>query len=39
MDAAGNLWAVLPGESDEVVAVGSHVDSVPRAAGSTARWA
>ena len=30
VDAAGNLWALLPGESDEVVAVGSHVDSVPQ---------
>lgn len=28
-DAAGNLWAVLPGEADETVVVGSHVDSVP----------
>ena len=30
VDAAGNLWAELPGErTDEVVAVGSHLDSVP----------
>ena len=29
MDAAGNLWAVLPGRSAETVALGSHVDSVP----------
>ena len=28
-DAAGNLWAVLEGDSDEIVAIGSHVDSVP----------
>ena len=28
-DAAGNLWATLPGTSDETVVVGSHVDSVP----------
>ena len=28
-DAAGNLWATLEGDSDEVVAIGSHVDSVP----------
>jgi N-carbamoyl-L-amino-acid hydrolase len=29
IDAAGNLWAELAGESDELVAVGSHLDSVP----------
>jgi N-carbamoyl-L-amino-acid hydrolase len=28
-DAAGNLWATLPGASREFVIVGSHVDSVP----------
>jgi allantoate deiminase len=28
-DAAGNLWATLPGASDKTVIVGSHVDSVP----------
>jgi N-carbamoyl-L-amino-acid hydrolase len=28
-DAAGNLWATLPGEGDGFVAVGSHLDSVP----------
>ena len=28
-DAAGNLWALLEGESDRIVAVGSHLDSVP----------
>ena len=28
-DAAGNLWALLEGDSDEIVAIGSHVDSVP----------
>ncbi len=28
-DEAGNLWALLPGRSDRVVAVGSHLDSVP----------
>jgi N-carbamoyl-L-amino-acid hydrolase len=28
-DAAGNLWALLEGESEEIVAIGSHVDSVP----------
>lgn len=28
-DEAGNLWAYLRGQSDEVVAVGSHLDSVP----------
>jgi len=28
-DEAGNLWADLPGELDEAVAVGSHIDSVP----------
>ncbi|MBA2512803.1 MAG: M20/M25/M40 family metallo-hydrolase, partial [Solirubrobacterales bacterium] len=29
IDAAGNLWADLPGEGDGHVIVGSHVDSVP----------
>lgn len=29
VDEAGNLWAVLPGESPDVVIVGSHLDSVP----------
>jgi hydantoinase/carbamoylase family amidase len=29
VDAAGNLWAELPGDSDHFVIVGSHVDSVP----------
>jgi N-carbamoyl-L-amino-acid hydrolase len=28
-DAAGNVWADLPGEQDGFVIVGSHVDSVP----------
>jgi N-carbamoyl-L-amino-acid hydrolase len=28
-DAAGNLWATLPGARDTVLVVGSHVDSVP----------
>ena len=28
-DAAGNVWAGLPGEQDGFVIVGSHVDSVP----------
>ncbi len=28
-DAAGNIWALLEGDSDEIVAIGSHVDSVP----------
>jgi beta-ureidopropionase / N-carbamoyl-L-amino-acid hydrolase len=28
-DLAGNVWAVLPGRSEEIVAVGSHLDSVP----------
>jgi hydantoinase/carbamoylase family amidase len=29
VDAAGNLWADLPGEQEGFVLVGSHVDSVP----------
>ncbi len=29
IDAAGNLWADLPGEGEGFVIVGSHVDSVP----------
>jgi len=28
-DAAGNIWALLEGDSEEIVAIGSHVDSVP----------
>jgi N-carbamoyl-L-amino-acid hydrolase len=28
-DEAGNLWAELPGERDEVALFGSHLDSVP----------
>jgi hydantoinase/carbamoylase family amidase len=29
VDEAGNLWATLPGEIEEAIAVGSHIDSVP----------
>jgi N-carbamoyl-L-amino-acid hydrolase len=29
-DAAGNMWAVLRGLSDDVLVVGSHLDSVPK---------
>lgn len=29
IDAAGNLFATLPGASDKTILVGSHVDSVP----------
>ncbi len=28
-DVAGNLWATVPGEADEFVIVGSHIDAVP----------
>jgi N-carbamoyl-L-amino-acid hydrolase len=28
-DSAGNNWAFLPGESDETVIIGAHLDSVP----------
>ena len=35
-DVAGNLWATIPGESDKIVVVGSHIDAVRMAAGSTA---
>ncbi len=28
-DAAGNLWATLPGESPQAVLIGGHIDSVP----------
>jgi len=28
-DAAGNLWATLPGDRDEAVLIGGHIDSVP----------
>jgi hydantoinase/carbamoylase family amidase len=29
-DEAGNLWAYLPGDSDSALALGSHIDSVPK---------
>ena len=29
LDAAGNSWATLPGESQRTVIIGSHLDSVP----------
>ncbi|MGA9276816.1 hydantoinase/carbamoylase family amidase, partial [Ilumatobacter sp.] len=29
-DAAGNLWAVLPGVTSDTLVVGSHLDSVPK---------
>jgi allantoate deiminase len=29
IDAAGNSWATLPGQSDRTVIIGSHLDSVP----------
>jgi acetylornithine deacetylase/succinyl-diaminopimelate desuccinylase-like protein len=28
-DAAGNIWATLPGERERSVVVGGHLDSVP----------
>src|SRR6187402_3665123 len=28
-DAAGNLWATLPGDSEEALLIGGHIDSVP----------
>lgn len=28
-DAAGNLWATLPGKSDKALLIGGHIDSVP----------
>jgi allantoate deiminase len=28
-DEAGNLWALLPGDREETVVLGSHIDSVP----------
>src|SRR4051812_397708 len=28
-DAAGNLWATIPGASEKLVVVGSHIDAVP----------
>jgi N-carbamoyl-L-amino-acid hydrolase len=28
-DAAGNLWATLPGESEKELLIGGHIDSVP----------
>ncbi len=28
-DVAGNLWATLPGASEKIVVVGSHIDAVP----------
>jgi N-carbamoyl-L-amino-acid hydrolase len=29
MDAAGNLWATLPGDSPKALLIGGHIDSVP----------
>ncbi|HEY4333283.1 MAG TPA: hypothetical protein VGM78_11960, partial [Ilumatobacteraceae bacterium] len=29
-DEAGNLWAYLRGASDDMIVVGSHLDSVPK---------
>jgi N-carbamoyl-L-amino-acid hydrolase len=29
IDEAGNLWATLPGESEKVLLIGGHIDSVP----------
>ena len=29
IDEAGNMWATLPGESDDVLIIGGHMDSVP----------
>src|SRR5438105_2743017 len=29
LDAAGNLWSTLKGESDRAVLIGGHMDSVP----------
>src|SRR5688500_20113600 len=28
-DVAGNLWATIAGERDEIVVVGSHIEAVP----------
>jgi len=28
-DVAGNLWATIPGQSEKIVVVGSHIDAVP----------
>src|SRR6266404_1973959 len=28
-DAAGNLWATLPGDSEKSLLIGGHIDSVP----------
>jgi N-carbamoyl-L-amino-acid hydrolase len=28
-DAAGNVWATIPGASERIVVVGSHIDAVP----------
>jgi N-carbamoyl-L-amino-acid hydrolase len=29
LDAAGNLWFTLPGESEQALLIGGHIDSVP----------
>ena len=29
LDAAGNFWATLPGQSERAVLIGGHIDSVP----------
>src|ERR1700744_1089751 len=28
-DAAGNVWSTLPGQSDQCLLIGGHIDSVP----------
>src|SRR3954454_18286758 len=32
-DAAGNLWATAPGDSERFVIIGGHLDSVPNGGG------
>src|SRR4051794_17535597 len=33
-DAAGNLWATAPGDSERFVIIGGHLDSVPDGGGA-----
>ncbi len=39
LDAAGNRWVTLKGESEKALIIGGHLDSVPNGGGWMVRWA
>ena len=39
LDAAGNSWTTLPGESEKTLILGSHLDSVPNGGWLDGAWA